>query len=69
MAHYVNENKPGLAEFRELPATGHTFQHYSNLQDAFHGKEEPFDPALVRVLVDWLKKTNESENGGAKKPS
>ncbi len=69
MARYVNANKSGLAEFKELPATGHTFQHYTSLPDAFRGKEESFDPAWVRLLVDWLKKANESETGGAKTSS
>ncbi len=63
MARYVNANKAGLAEFKELPATGHTFQHYSSLEDAFHAKEEPFDPALLKILTDWLRKTNEKATG------
>ncbi len=63
MARYVNANKAGLAEFKVLPATGHSFQHYSSLEDAFHGKEEPFDPALLKILTDWLRKTNEKATG------
>ncbi len=69
MARYVNANKAGLAEFKELPSTGHTLQHYASLEDAFRGKEEPFDPAWVRLLIDWLKKTNELAGGEGKTSS
>ena len=58
MAGYVNANKAGLAHFKELPATGHTFQHYGNMEDAFHSKEQPFDPALLKLLTDWFKERN-----------
>jgi pimeloyl-ACP methyl ester carboxylesterase len=55
MASYVNANKPGLAQLKELAATGHTFQHYSSMEDAFHNKEQAFDPAVLHLLVDWFK--------------
>src|SRR3954471_22582007 len=51
----VNANTAGAARFVELPATGHTFQHYTSMQDAFAGKEAPFDPEVTRVLTDWFK--------------
>jgi pimeloyl-ACP methyl ester carboxylesterase len=60
----VNANTAGAARFVELPATGHTFQHYTSMQDAFAGKEAPFDPAVTRVLTDWLKQQSPKEHGG-----
>ena len=56
MAAYVNGNKAGAARYAELPATGHTFQHYLNMADAFAGREAPFDPAVARVLTDWFQR-------------
>ena len=35
---------------------GHTFQHYLSFADAFRGKEAPFDPKVVHLVTDWLKK-------------
>ncbi len=55
IAACVNANKAGAARFQELPGTGPVFQHYLSLQDAFQSKEAPFDPATVRVLVDWFR--------------
>jgi len=55
IAKIVNANTPGAARFVELPDTGHTFQHYLNMADAFAGKEAPFDPNVTRVMVDWFK--------------
>jgi pimeloyl-ACP methyl ester carboxylesterase len=55
IAGIVNTNKPGAARFMELKGTGHTFQHYLNMQNAFEGKEAAFDPAVLRVLTDWFK--------------
>jgi len=49
----VNKNGD-LASFYEIPETGHTFQHYLSLADAFKGKRAPFDPKLIRLLADWL---------------
>ncbi|HWY40321.1 MAG TPA: alpha/beta hydrolase [Chthoniobacterales bacterium] len=50
---YVNRNGD-LATFYEIPNTGHTFQHYSSLADAFKGKSAPFDPKVIGLLTDWL---------------
>ena len=50
---YVNKNGD-LASFYEIPDTGHTFQHYLSLADAFKGKKAPFDPKMIGLLADWL---------------
>ena len=54
IAQYVNKNGD-LATFYEIPNTGHTFQHYLNLADAFKGKSAPFDPKVTTLLTDWLR--------------
>jgi pimeloyl-ACP methyl ester carboxylesterase len=54
IAAYVNKNG-NLASFYEIPQTGHTFQHYLSLADAFNGKRAPFDPKLIGLLADWLR--------------
>ncbi|MFL6499240.1 MAG: hypothetical protein ACJ8LL_00800 [Candidatus Udaeobacter sp.] len=54
IASYVN-NKGDLATFYEIPQTGHTFQHYLSLADAFKGKSAPFDPKIIELLGDWLR--------------
>jgi len=56
MAALVNANVPGSAEFVELPATGHTFEHYSSAAQAFRGSADAFDPALARRVTDWLQR-------------
>src|SRR5947199_23001 len=50
---YVNKNGD-LASFYEIPDTGHTFQHYLSLADAFKGKKARFDPKMIGLLADWL---------------
>lgn len=54
IAAYVNKNGD-LASFYEIPNTGHTFQHYLSLADAFKGKSAPFDSKVVGLLADWLR--------------
>jgi len=54
IASYVNRNGD-LASFYEIPNTGHTFQHYLSLADAFKGKSAPFDPKVTGLLADWLR--------------
>ena len=54
IAAYVNKNGD-LASFYEIPNTGHTFQHYLSLADAFKGKTMPFDPKVIELLTDWLR--------------
>jgi len=53
IAMYVNRNGD-LASFYEIPKTGHTFQHYLSLADAFKGKRAKFDPKMIALLTDWL---------------
>jgi pimeloyl-ACP methyl ester carboxylesterase len=53
IATYVNRNGD-LASFYEIPNTGHTFQHYLTLADAFKGKRAQFDPNIIGLLTDWL---------------
>jgi pimeloyl-ACP methyl ester carboxylesterase len=54
IAKYVNRNGD-LASFYEIPNTGHTFQHYLSLADAFKGKRAAFDPKVIGLLADWLR--------------
>jgi pimeloyl-ACP methyl ester carboxylesterase len=54
IAQYVNKNGD-LATFYEMPETGHTFQHYLSLADAFKGKGAAFDPKVIELLTDWLR--------------
>jgi pimeloyl-ACP methyl ester carboxylesterase len=54
IASYVNNNGD-LATFYEMPQTGHTFQHYLSLAEAFKGKSAPFDPKIIGLLSDWLR--------------
>ena len=54
IALYVNNNGD-LATFYEIPQTGHTFQHYLSLADAFKGKSAPFEPKVTGLLADWLR--------------
>jgi pimeloyl-ACP methyl ester carboxylesterase len=54
LVELVNRNKAGSAEFVELPHTGHTFEHYGSLQDAFEGRQLPFDDSLAERVSAWL---------------
>jgi pimeloyl-ACP methyl ester carboxylesterase len=54
LTELVNRNSPGSAEYRELPHTGHTFEHYDSLQQAFEGKQLPFDEAIVQPIRAWF---------------
>ena len=60
IARLVNANTPGAAKFIELPKTGHTFQHYLSMPDAFAGKQAAFDPEALRVVTDWFKHRQDS---------
>ena len=51
----VNHQLPGAAKFVELPATGHTFEHYDNVQAAFKFKASAFDPRNANMVADWLR--------------
>jgi hypothetical protein len=46
----MNRNAPGIAQFMELPHTGHTFEHYASMQGAFEGKPLAFDDRLARSV-------------------
>ena len=59
IVNLVNTNQLGAARLVDLPSTGHTFQHYLSMADAFQGKEAPFDQAVTRVLTDWFKQVRE----------
>jgi len=50
----VNRHRPRSAEFVELPQTGHTFEHYASQEDAFAGKQLPFDQSIVQRVRDFL---------------
>lgn len=54
MVALVNRNSPGSAEFMELPATGHTFEHYPSQQAAYAGEAQPFDPAIAERVSAWF---------------
>jgi len=54
IAKYVNRNGD-LASFYEIPNTGHTFQHYLSLTEAFKDKRAQFDPKVIGLLTDWLR--------------
>ncbi len=55
IAAYVSANG-GDAYAYEVPKTGHTFQHYLSLADAFKGKEALFDSKVIQLIIDWLMK-------------
>jgi pimeloyl-ACP methyl ester carboxylesterase len=50
----VNRNAPGVAEFVELPRTGHTFEHYGSLEAAFTGRALHFDQNLATRVTRWF---------------
>src|SRR5215469_2010965 len=54
MAALINHNAPGAAEFVELPATGHSFDHYASMEAAFAGKPLPFDGRIAQRIDDWF---------------
>jgi len=54
LVELVNENSPGAAEFIELPHTGHTFEHYASLRDAFEGKQISVDDSVAQRVTKWL---------------
>jgi pimeloyl-ACP methyl ester carboxylesterase len=56
MVALVNHNAPGIAEFAELPATGHSFDHYSSLEAAFAGKALPFDDRIAKRIGEWFER-------------
>jgi pimeloyl-ACP methyl ester carboxylesterase len=63
IVNLVNANQLGAARLVDLPSTGHTFQHYLSMADAFQGKEAPFDQAVTRVVTEWFKQVREAAPG------
>ncbi|MEP6936809.1 MAG: alpha/beta fold hydrolase [Chthoniobacterales bacterium] len=55
IASYVNANKAGLARFVELAKTGHTLDHYPDMQSAFKFEAASFDPAVLQLLTGWFR--------------
>ncbi|HWS61850.1 MAG TPA: alpha/beta hydrolase [Steroidobacteraceae bacterium] len=56
MVGLVNHNVPGAAEMVELPATGHTFEHYVSPEAAFAGKLLPFDDRVAGRIGQWFER-------------
>jgi pimeloyl-ACP methyl ester carboxylesterase len=56
MVGLVNHNAPRLAEFVELPSTGHTFEHYASQEAAFAGKTLPFDDRIAKRIGEWFER-------------
>ena len=56
IAGLVNHNVPGAADFVELPATGHTFEHYQSPEAALSGPALPFDTRIAERICDWLER-------------
>jgi len=55
LVELVNLRLPGAARFVELPATGHTFEHYENELAAFKFKPAAFDPRNASIIADWFR--------------
>jgi pimeloyl-ACP methyl ester carboxylesterase len=54
LVELVNRTQGGGAELIELAHTGHTFEHYASLQEAFAGRQLPFDEAVAQRVQDWF---------------
>jgi len=54
IAEIVNANAAGTARFVELPNTGHGFDTYRDMDDAFKGAGGPIDPNNVHLIVRWF---------------
>ena len=52
----VNRNAPGAAQFVELTAAGHSFEHYPSLEAAFAHEELPFDAAIAARVGEWFER-------------
>jgi pimeloyl-ACP methyl ester carboxylesterase len=52
----VNRNLRRGAQFVELPATGHTFEHYADMHAAFEFKASAFDPGNAQLIGNWMQK-------------
>jgi len=56
MVGLVNHKVPGTAEMVEIPATGHTFEHYASQEAAFEGKLLPFDDRVAQRIGQWFER-------------
>jgi len=54
----LSRKTPGIATFVELPRTGHTFEHYASLQNAFGGKPLPFEDGVAQRVSEWFKENS-----------
>jgi pimeloyl-ACP methyl ester carboxylesterase len=54
LVELVNRNVPGSAQFVVLPHTGHTFEHYASLQNAFDHKQLAFDENVAQRVTHWF---------------
>jgi pimeloyl-ACP methyl ester carboxylesterase len=54
VAELVNRNAAGSAEFAELPHTGHGLENYASVNDAFEGRQRPFEEAVAARVTAWL---------------
>jgi len=61
IASLVNRDLPGRAQFVELPATGHTFEHYPDLHAAFEFKASAFDPGNAQMIGKWIQNQRSHE--------
>jgi pimeloyl-ACP methyl ester carboxylesterase len=62
IAALVNHNTPGAATFLALANTGHSFEHFPSAEAAFHSRDESFDPAVAKVLTEWLERHRPASN-------
>lgn len=58
LAAYVNKLRPGTAEFKLLPGMDHVFTKTTSMRDSMAqwGKGGEFNPVIVDVLLEYLKK-------------
>jgi pimeloyl-ACP methyl ester carboxylesterase len=56
MVELVNHNTPGSAEFLELPATGHTLEHYASQAAAYEGMALPFNNDIASRIGEWFER-------------
>jgi len=56
MVGLVNHNVPGAAELVDMPATGHTFEHYASQEGAFEGRSQPFDDRVAQRIGQWFER-------------
>jgi len=56
IAETVNARHPGLAEFREVPGTGHGFELSPSMEESMrNGMQGEFNRALISICADWMR--------------